>query len=212
MAGSPEGQLPKIALLQIDQQLLVLGSKPVENRRMHDDPKLEIGFIAGAFLENLAQLSLDLDAHRQGTLHLASAFAVHAIMIDGRPNTLRVALPGHFHEAKLGNGQNVGLGPIAAQSFFDPLIHGLLVAPRFHVNSIAHNQLPPVSESKLPANLFRRFQADFHDGRFLGSLPAFLWRPVLTSMATSASVSSITHSRRSSDALAGRTPPNWRRC
>jgi hypothetical protein len=66
--------------------------------------------------EDLAELALDFHAHGLGALHLAAALAIRAIVVDGRAHALAVALAGHLHEAELGDGQDVGLGFVAAQA------------------------------------------------------------------------------------------------
>jgi hypothetical protein len=101
-----------------------------------------------------------------------------------------MALAGHFHQAQLRDGQDVRLGLVAAQAVLDALIDGLLVAARFHVDEVQHDESAHVAQAKLAADFVGRFQVDAQDGRFL--VAAALWRPVLTSMATSASVSSMT--------------------
>ena len=74
------------------------------------------------------QLALNFDAHGDGALHLAAAFAIRAIVIDGGAHAFGVALARHFHQAELRDGQDVRLGLVAAQTVLHALINLLLVA------------------------------------------------------------------------------------
>ena len=97
----PEREFAKVTLLHFDQKLLVFIPQTIQHRRMNDDPQLEVGFIAGAFLKNFTQLALNFDTHGESALHHAAAFAIRAIVINGGVNTLGMALPRHLHQAKL---------------------------------------------------------------------------------------------------------------
>ena len=109
----------------------------------------------GRFLRISLQLALDFHAHGQGALDLAAAFAVRAVVIDRGAHAFGVALAGHFHQAELGDGQDVGLGLVAAQAFLHALIDLLLVAARFHVDEVEHDQAAHVAQAQL-AGRFRR--------------------------------------------------------
>ena len=74
-----------------------------------------------------------------------------------------MALARHFHQAKLRNGQDVGLGLVAAQTFLDALIHGLLVAARLHVNEIEHDESAHVAQPELAANFLGGFEVHLQD-------------------------------------------------
>ncbi len=113
------------------------------------------------------KLALDFDAHREGALDLAAALAIRAIVIDGGAHAFGVALARHLHQAELRDGQDVGLGLVAAQAFLHPLIDLLLVAPRFHVNEVQHDQAAHVAQAKLPADFVGGFEVDLEDGGFL---------------------------------------------
>jgi hypothetical protein len=78
-----ELEFAEVAFLDFDEVLFVLGAETLENGWVNDDEELEIGFVARTFLENFAELALNLDAHGEGALHFAAAFAVRAIVVDG---------------------------------------------------------------------------------------------------------------------------------
>src|ERR1043165_1101395 len=67
-----EGEFTEIAFLHFGDQLFVFGAKALEDTGMNDDAELEVRFVAGAFFEDFAELTLDFDAHRDGTLDLAA--------------------------------------------------------------------------------------------------------------------------------------------
>src|SRR5208282_3555975 len=69
----PEGEFAKITLLHFDDELLVLGAQPFQDRRMHGDAELEIRIVARTLFEDFVELALDFDAHGDGTLDLAAA-------------------------------------------------------------------------------------------------------------------------------------------
>ena len=121
----------------------------------------------GAFLEDFLELALDFHAHGEGALHLAAALAIRAVVIDGGADAFAVALAGHFHEAELRDGQDVGLGLVAAQTVLHALIDLLAVAARFHVNEVEHDEAAHVAEAKLAADFLGGFQVDLEDGGFL---------------------------------------------
>ena len=93
---------------------LVFGAEPFQHGRMHNDAQLEVAFVAGALFQKLLQLALNLHAHGGGGLDLAATFAIRTVVIDGGADAFAVALTGHLHQAKLRDGQNVGLGFVAA--------------------------------------------------------------------------------------------------
>jgi hypothetical protein len=78
-----------------------------------------------------------------------------------------VTLAGHFHQAELGDRQDVGLGLVAAQAVLHPGVNSLPVAPGFHVNEVEHDQPAHVAEAELPADFVGGFQVDLEDGGFL---------------------------------------------
>ena len=135
----PEGEFAKIALLHLDEQLLVFSAQAFQNAGMDHDAELKIRFIPRTFLQDFAQLALYFHAHGQGALHFAPAFAVGAIVVDGGAHAFRMPLARHFHQPKLRNGQNVCFGPVPPQALFHPLINRLLVAPRFHIDEVEHD-------------------------------------------------------------------------
>ena len=61
----------------------------------------------------------------------------------------------------------MGLGLVAAQTFLDALIHGLLVAARLHVNEIKHDESAHVAQTKLAANFLGGFEVHLKDRGFL---------------------------------------------
>ena len=121
----------------------------------------------GAFLEDFAELALDFHAHGDGALHFAAAFAIRAIVVDGGAHAFGMALAGHFHQAELGDGQDVRFGFVAAQAFLDALIDRLLVAARFHVDEIQDDQAAHVAQAQLAADFVGGFEVDLEDGGFL---------------------------------------------
>src|ERR1017187_7946997 len=96
-----EGKLAEVALLHLDQVLLILGAQAVENGGVHDDAQLEVRLVTRALLEYLTQLALNLDAHGQRALDLAPAFAIRAIVIDWRIDALGMPLARHLQQSKL---------------------------------------------------------------------------------------------------------------
>src|SRR6185436_11982545 len=112
-----ERQLSEIALFHFDEMLFVLSAEPFQHGWMHDDSELKIRFVPRAFLENLAELPLNLYAHGQSALDLAAAFAVRAVVIYRCTHTFGMPLPGHFHQAKLRDWQNVCLRLVTSQPF-----------------------------------------------------------------------------------------------
>src|ERR1700744_5130981 len=87
-----EGQLAEVTFFHLDEMLFILGPETFQHGGMNDDPELEIIFIAGALLEDLLQFALDFHAHGEGTLHLATAWAVRAIVLDGSADAFAVTL------------------------------------------------------------------------------------------------------------------------
>ncbi|MPM94918.1 hypothetical protein SDC9_142067 [bioreactor metagenome] len=124
---------------------------------MHHDPELEVRLITRTFLENLTQFALNLDAHCQGALQAATAFAVRTIIIHSRVHALRVTLTGHLHEAQLRDGQDMGFGLVAPETFLHALIDRLLVAARFHIDEVEHDQAAHVAEPQLASDLVGGF-------------------------------------------------------
>jgi hypothetical protein len=169
---------------------LVLGAQPFQHGRMHHDAELEIRFVARAFLQDFLELALDFHAHGDGALDLAAALAIRAVVIDGGAHAFGVALARHFHQAELRDGQDVRLGLVAAQAVLHALIDLLLVAARFHVNEIEHDEAAHVAQAQLAADFLGGLEVDRRMVDSWSRLP--LCRPVFTSMATSASVSSMT--------------------
>ena len=78
-----------------------------------------------------------------------------------------MALAGHFHQAELRDGQDVGLGLVAAQAFFDALIDLLLVAALLHVDEVEHDEAAHVAQADLAADFLGGFEVDLEDGGFL---------------------------------------------
>jgi hypothetical protein len=134
---------------------------------MDGDAQLEIGLVARTFLEDLVQLALDFDAHGFGALDLAAAFAIRAVVVDGAADGFAMALAGHFHQAELADGQDVGLGFVAAQTIFDALVNLLLVATLFHVDEVEHDESAHVAQAQLATDFFGGFEVDLEDCRFL---------------------------------------------
>src|SRR3954470_22100460 len=93
-----ETEFAEVALLHLDEEFFVLGLEAVHDAWVDDDLELEVGFVAPALFQNLGELALDLDAHGEGALNLAAAFAVRAIVVNGGAHGFAVALAGHFHE------------------------------------------------------------------------------------------------------------------
>ena len=139
---------------------LVLGAQALQHGRMHDDAELEVRFVARAFLQDFVELALDFHAHGDGALHLAAALAIRAVVIDGGAHAFGMALAGHFHQAELRDGQDVRLGLVAAQAVLDALIDLLLVAARFHVNEVQHDEAAHVAQAQLAADFLGRLQVD----------------------------------------------------
>jgi len=164
---SPEFKFAEITLFHLDEMFFVFGPQALENRRMNDDAELKVGLVARAFLEDFAEFTLNLNAHRQCALHFAAAFAVRAIVIDGCVHTFGMALTSHFHQAELRNGKNVCLGLVAPKSFFHFLIDGLPVPRVFHVDEIEDNEAAHVAKAQLAGNFLGGFHVDFKDGVFL---------------------------------------------
>ena len=120
---------------------------------------LEVRFVAGALLQDFLQLALNLHAHGLRRSDLGAAFAIRAIIINRRAHAFAVALAGHFHQAELRDGQDVGLGLVAAQAF---LHAGNVrpVAPGFHVDEVEHDEAAHVAEAQLPADFVGGFEVD----------------------------------------------------
>ena len=78
-----------------------------------------------------------------------------------------MALARHLHEAELRDGQDVGLGLVAAQTVLDALVDGLLVAARFHVNEVEHDEPAHVAEAQLPRDFLGGFEVHFENRRLL---------------------------------------------
>src|ERR1043166_4801801 len=119
-------------------------------------------------------------------LYNAAPAAVGTILINRVAQAFLRALPGHFHQAQLRNGQHMGFGLVPFQTFPDQIVNQLLVFSALHVDEIADDEPANVAQTQLPRDFIRRFKICLSTSR-----PPLL-RPVLTSIATSASVSSIT--------------------
>src|ERR1051326_7529141 len=145
----------------------VLRSQPFENRGMNDDPQLEVGFVSRAFLKNLAKLALNLDAHRSGALHLATAFAVRAVVINGSMDAFGMALARHLHQAKLRDWKHVRFCFVSAQTFFHFLIDRLPMPRVFHVDEVEHDEAAHIAQAQLARNLVSGFDVYFENGIFL---------------------------------------------
>ncbi len=146
------------------RMFLVLGAEAFEHGGVDDDAELEVRLVALPFLEDLAEFALDFDAHGEGALDLAAAFAVGAVVVDGLAHALGVALAGHLHEAELGDGQDVGLGAVALEAFLHALVDLLAVLVGLHVDEIEHDEAADVAEAELAADLLGGFEVDLEDG------------------------------------------------
>src|SRR5690606_1936536 len=120
--------------------------------------------VATAFLEDLAELALNLDAHGQGALDLAPAAAGGAVIIDGGAHALGVALAGHLHQTELRDGQDVGLGLVLLQVLLHALIDGLLVLAGAHVDEVEHDEAAHVAEAELAADFLGGLEVHLDDG------------------------------------------------
>ena len=78
-----------------------------------------------------------------------------------------MALAGHLHQAKLGDGQDVGLGPVPAEQLLHALIDLLLVFAALHVDEVEDDQAADVAQAQLAADFIRRLEIDPQDGRVL---------------------------------------------
>src|ERR1017187_6266823 len=163
----PEGQLAEVAFLHLDEMFLVLGPQPVQHRGMHDDAELEVVLVARALLQDFLELALDLHAHGGGALDLAPALAIRSVVIDGSADAFAVTLAGHLHQAELRDGQDVGLGLVAAQALAHAVVDLLAVAPGFHVNEVEHDEAAHVAQAELPGDFLGGFEVDLEDKRLL---------------------------------------------
>ena len=134
---------------------------------MDHDPQLEVRLVPRALLEDFTQLALDFHAHGEGALDLAPALAIRAIVVYGRVDTLRVALARHLHQAKLRDGQHVGLGLVTPQAFFHALIDLLLVPARLHVNVVEHDEPTHVAQAQLAGDFVGGLEVYLEDRGFL---------------------------------------------
>src|SRR5271166_5461394 len=57
---------PEIAFFHFLNMLLVFSAQALQNRGVDCDAELEVRFVAGPFLEDLAELALDFNTHGQG--------------------------------------------------------------------------------------------------------------------------------------------------
>ena len=159
-----ERELAKIALLHLDEVFLVLGAQTFQNGGVDHNSQLEVRLVPRTLLQYFAQFPLNLDTHRQGALDLAPAFAIRAVIVHCGMHAFGMTLTRHFQQAKLGNGQDMRLGLITAQTLFHALIHLLLVAARFHVNEVEHDQAAHVAKAQLAGNFIGGLQVHLKDG------------------------------------------------
>src|SRR5690349_19667572 len=78
-----EVQFPEVTLFQFDEELFIFSVQALQDRGVYDDAELEVRFVACPSFQNLPKLTLNFDAHGQGALNLATAFAIQTIVIDG---------------------------------------------------------------------------------------------------------------------------------
>ena len=107
---------------------------------------------------NLGDLALDLHGHRQRALYHAFAFAIRAVLVHRAGHAFTVALARHFHQAKLRDVQDAGLGFIAADAFAHLLRDLLLVVAVTHVDKVDHDQPADIAEAKLTTDFFGGFK------------------------------------------------------
>ena len=162
-----EEEFAEVAFLHLDDQAFVFGAEPVVDDGIEDDFELEIRLIAVSAFEDFTEFSLDFDAHGQGAFHFAAAFAVGAVVVDGSADAFGMTLAGHFHEAELGDGQQMGFRAVAAESFLHALEDELLIAAGFHIDEIEDDQAAHVAEAQLAADFIGGLEVDLEDDRFL---------------------------------------------
>jgi hypothetical protein len=169
-----EEEFTEVAFFHFDDETFVFGAETFVDDGVEDDFELEVGLIAVTFFEDFAEFTLDFDAHGEGAFDFAAAFAVGAIVIDGGADAFGVALACHFHEAELGDGEDMGFGAVAAETFFHAEIDGLLIAARFHIDEIEDDEAAHVTEAKLTADFVGGLDIDFSDDGFLFFGGAFM--------------------------------------
>src|SRR6185437_8053749 len=69
------------------------------------------------------------------------------------PERRPYALPGHLHQAKLGDGQRLGARPVAAEVRAQLLEDLVAVGARLHVDEVAHDDTADVPETNLAGDL-----------------------------------------------------------
>ena len=139
----------------------------VEHVGIYGDAQDEVGFILTTGFEDLGEFALDFHAHGDGALYVAAAIAVMAFVMEGGLHAFGMALACHFHQAKLGDGQYVGLGFVFAQAFLD-LVHDLVaVTALFHVDEINNDQSTHIAELELPTHFLGGFHVHAQDGATL---------------------------------------------
>ena len=108
--------------------------------------------------------ALQLDGHGHGVFDQAASLAIWTRVELGHTHAFGGALSGHFHQPKLGDGQDVGPGLVTFEALPHELVDRLLVFARFHVDEIGDNETADVAQPHLPGDFVRRLQIGLKDG------------------------------------------------
>lgn len=156
-----EGHACLVFAFEFDEDLVVAGAEALHDVWVDDDGEVAVGFAEA--LEDGAEAALDFDAHGEWGFDLAVAGAVLAGFVEGVGEAFVEALACHFHEAELGDGEDLCFGFVAAGVFDHGLVDGLLVAALFHVDEVDDDEAAHVAEAELACDFCGGFEVGFED-------------------------------------------------
>src|SRR5690606_2233349 len=112
----------------------------------------------------------DLIADRLRRFQLAAPLATHARLAEHLLEALAGALASHLHQTQFGDPDDIGLGVVALQLFFQStqdLTPVLLVR---HVDEIDDDDAADIAQAQLPGNGSRGFEVGLEDGFLQGAM------------------------------------------
>ena len=134
-----KSQSPIDLCLQIDEKLLILSPQTIQNSRMYAHIYVQSSLLLSVFPCDSRQLTLDINAHAQRGFDIAPSMTIRAVHIHRRQYAFLNPLPGHLHEAKIGNRQHIGPGPIPAQGNLHRPENCVLVLSRAHIDEVKYH-------------------------------------------------------------------------
>ena len=145
-------------------------AEDVHHVRADDDEHITISL--GKSREDGAEMALELDAHGERRLDLAVALALRALLVHRVREAFMQPLAGHFHEAKLRDGQDLRLGLVPLRVLDHGLVDRLLVLAALHVDEVHHDEAAHVPQTQLTRDFGRGLHVGLEDDAFLAGTHA----------------------------------------